>query len=139
MDREPSGLQSIGLQRIGHNRAIEHTHTHTHTHTQTLRHLPLFWKNLASFSGSSHWECGCLWVCSSAPCPFLFSEILQSLPGASGIQPELSPQSFETFAPFHRDPRSWAGVGWTTQRHAEVVAESESNSCSFNHWFNQYC
>ena len=35
MDREPSGLQSIGLQRIGHNRAIEHTHTHTHTDFKT--------------------------------------------------------------------------------------------------------
>ena len=111
----------------------------THTHTKTLRHRPLLLKNLAGFSGSSHWGCGCPWVCSSAPCPFLFSEILQSLSEASRIQPKLSPQSFETFSPSHRDPRSWVGVGWTAQRHAEVVAESESNSCSFSHWFNQCC
>ena len=24
------GLQSIGQQRVGHNRATEHTHAHTH-------------------------------------------------------------------------------------------------------------
>ena len=33
-----SGLQSTGLQRIGHNwssRACAHTHTHIHTHTYT--------------------------------------------------------------------------------------------------------
>ena len=27
---EPSGLQSMGSQRVGHD---THTHTHTHTHT----------------------------------------------------------------------------------------------------------
>ena len=30
---EPGGLQSMGSQRVGHDRATEHTHTHTHTHT----------------------------------------------------------------------------------------------------------
>ena len=34
MDREPSGLQSMGLQRVRHNWMTEHTHTHTHTHTE---------------------------------------------------------------------------------------------------------
>ena len=38
--KEPGRLQSMGLQRVRHNRATErehaytHTHTHTHTHTQ---------------------------------------------------------------------------------------------------------
>ena len=27
---EPSGLQSLGLQRVGHNSATEYTHTHKH-------------------------------------------------------------------------------------------------------------
>ena len=27
---EPDGLQPMGLQRAGHDRATEHTHTHTH-------------------------------------------------------------------------------------------------------------
>ena len=31
---EPGGLQSMGLQRLRHDRAYMHTHTHTHTHTQ---------------------------------------------------------------------------------------------------------
>ena len=30
---EPSGLQSMGSQRVGHDWATKHTHTHTHTHT----------------------------------------------------------------------------------------------------------
>ena len=35
MDREPGGLQSMGWQRVGHDRAtFTHTHTHIHTHTQ---------------------------------------------------------------------------------------------------------
>ena len=34
----PGGLQSMGSQRVEHNRATNtHTHTHTHTHTQILR------------------------------------------------------------------------------------------------------
>ena len=31
---EPGGLGSMGLQRVGHDRATKHTHTHTHTHTK---------------------------------------------------------------------------------------------------------
>ena len=31
---EPSRLQSMGSQRVGHDLSDEHTHTHTHTHTQ---------------------------------------------------------------------------------------------------------
>ena len=34
---ETGGLQSTGLQRVGHDCVTEHTHTHTHTHT----HAPL--------------------------------------------------------------------------------------------------
>ena len=30
---EPGGLQSMGLKRVRHNWATDHTHTHTHTHT----------------------------------------------------------------------------------------------------------
>ena len=30
---EPGRVQSMGSQRIGHNRVTEHTHTHTHTST----------------------------------------------------------------------------------------------------------
>ena len=30
-------LQSIGLQRVGHNWMTEHVHTHRHTHTHTHR------------------------------------------------------------------------------------------------------
>ena len=26
----PGGLQSMGLQRVGHNQVTEHTHIHTH-------------------------------------------------------------------------------------------------------------
>ena len=34
----PGGLQSMGLQRVGHACATStHTHTHTHTHTLTSR------------------------------------------------------------------------------------------------------
>ena len=34
--KEPGGLQSMGLQRVGHNWSyLSHTHTHTHTHTQS--------------------------------------------------------------------------------------------------------
>ena len=29
---EPSGLQSMELQRVGHDWVHIHTHTHTHTH-----------------------------------------------------------------------------------------------------------
>ena len=48
---EPGGLQSMGLQRVGHDCAHTHTHTHpmglqesdmtvlTHTHTHTHRRL----------------------------------------------------------------------------------------------------
>ena len=39
---EPSGLQSMGSQRIGHDLAhmcaCAHTDTHTHTHTHTHCH-----------------------------------------------------------------------------------------------------
>ena len=34
LTEEPGGLQSMGSQRVEHNRA---TNTHTHTHTQILR------------------------------------------------------------------------------------------------------
>ena len=30
---ELGGLQSVGLQKVGHNWQLTHTHTHTHTHT----------------------------------------------------------------------------------------------------------
>ena len=33
--KKPDGLQSVGLQRVGHNSACTHTHTHTHTHEHT--------------------------------------------------------------------------------------------------------
>ena len=36
--QEPSGLQSMGLQRVRHDCARLHAHTHTHTHTHTLTH-----------------------------------------------------------------------------------------------------
>ena len=36
MAEEPGGLQSMGLQRIGHDWACTCTHTHAHTHT----HIP---------------------------------------------------------------------------------------------------
>ena len=32
---KPGGLQSMGSQRVEHDRATE-SHTHTHTHTQKL-------------------------------------------------------------------------------------------------------
>ena len=32
---EPGGLQSLGLQRVGHSFILTHTHTHTHTHAHT--------------------------------------------------------------------------------------------------------
>ena len=32
---EPGRVQSMGSQRIRHNRVTEHTHTHTHTHIHT--------------------------------------------------------------------------------------------------------
>ena len=37
--KEPGRLQSMGLQRVRHNRATEreHAYTHTHTHTHTQR------------------------------------------------------------------------------------------------------
>ena len=42
---EPGGLQSMGLQTVGHNWASEHTHTHTHTYTHMKEreesHIPL--------------------------------------------------------------------------------------------------
>ena len=34
---EPGGLQSVELQRVGHNWATNtHTHTHTHIHKQLI-------------------------------------------------------------------------------------------------------
>ena len=40
--KKPSSLQSMGLQRVGHDWATKrmraHTHTHTHTHTYTHTH-----------------------------------------------------------------------------------------------------
>ena len=34
--KDPGGLQSIGLQRVGHDSSdLTHTLTHTHTHTHT--------------------------------------------------------------------------------------------------------
>jgi len=44
---EPSRLQSIGSQRVGHERACIHTQTHrhtqTHTHTYTWCFKPKIW------------------------------------------------------------------------------------------------
>ena len=34
---KPAGLQSVGLQRVGHDCAIN-THTHTHTHPPHTPH-----------------------------------------------------------------------------------------------------
>ena len=34
---EPCGLQSMGLQRVGHTEHAD-THTHTHTHEHTYQH-----------------------------------------------------------------------------------------------------
>ena len=40
---EPGRLQSVGLQRVGHDRVTKHTpHTHTHTHTHTRTHTGLY-------------------------------------------------------------------------------------------------
>ena len=33
---ETGRLQSMGMQRVGHNCVTEHAYTHTHTHTQLL-------------------------------------------------------------------------------------------------------
>jgi len=33
---EPGGLQSMGSQRVGHDRAHAHTHTHTHARARTI-------------------------------------------------------------------------------------------------------
>ena len=33
---EPSGLQSMELQRVGHDQACACTHTHTHSHTHPI-------------------------------------------------------------------------------------------------------
>ena len=39
MDRGmPGGLQSMGSQRVRHNRVTGHIHTHTHTHRHTHTH-----------------------------------------------------------------------------------------------------
>ena len=38
MERGAVGLQSMGSQRVRHDRV--HTHTHTHTHTQLDAHFP---------------------------------------------------------------------------------------------------
>ena len=38
---DSGGLQSMGSQRVGHNR-VTNTHTHTHTHTNTLTYFT--WK-----------------------------------------------------------------------------------------------
>ena len=35
-NEEPAGLQSVGLQKVGHNRA-----TNTHTYTYTYRHTSI--------------------------------------------------------------------------------------------------
>ena len=47
VDREPGGLQAMGLQRVGHDWAHTHrhtdTHTHTHTHTQITGKEPYSW------------------------------------------------------------------------------------------------
>ena len=34
--KEPGGLRSMGLQRVGHDRVTEHAHAHTHVHTHTM-------------------------------------------------------------------------------------------------------
>ena len=39
-------LQSMGVTRVKHNLATEHTHMHTHTHTHT--HAPMFTAALIS-------------------------------------------------------------------------------------------
>ena len=36
---EPGGLQSMGLQRVGHDQVTKNTHKHTHTHTHTHTHI----------------------------------------------------------------------------------------------------
>ena len=46
---EPSGLQSMGSQRVEHNWACACTHTHTHTHTCAYR-MTFFCKGNISFS-----------------------------------------------------------------------------------------
>ena len=50
---ESGGLQSLGLQRIGHDSvcmcAHAHTHTHTHTHTQTFNIYQALISRLYSF------------------------------------------------------------------------------------------
>ena len=42
---EPGGLQSIGLQKLRHDCAIN-THTHTHTHTHVNLDSPFPWKTM---------------------------------------------------------------------------------------------
>ena len=47
---EPGGLQSMGLQRVGHDWVTNtHTHTHTHTHTEFLCFYLLCYLSLLAF------------------------------------------------------------------------------------------
>ena len=48
---ESGGLQSLGLQRIGHDSVCMCAHAHTHTHTHTHKHS-IFIKH--SYQGSTH-------------------------------------------------------------------------------------
>ena len=65
---EPGRLQSIGLQRVGHNWATEHKHTHTHTHTTGTTSVP-FWRKIKEGLSqtqkiyfSLHHNVNCLWT-----------------------------------------------------------------------------
>ena len=51
----PGGLQSMGSQRVRHNRVTEHTHTHTHTLTHTHTHTQYLMKHLCP-SALPHWN-----------------------------------------------------------------------------------
>ena len=51
---EPGGLESMGPQRIGHNRASNHARAHTHTHTHT-HGCPIQLCHQMIFIQKSHW------------------------------------------------------------------------------------
>ena len=44
---EPGGLQSMGLQRVGHDGVRMHAHAHGRTHTHTRTHTPI-WEEVVS-------------------------------------------------------------------------------------------
>ena len=54
---EPGGVQFMGSQRVGHDRA---TNTRTHAHTHTRTHTRRIWFHQGSNPSPLHWEHGIL-------------------------------------------------------------------------------